>query len=257
MTTKTPKSRWTEIYTQLQDDKIDFFLNTQLEPTVLIPSDGFQTEWPVDSQRFQDLLISIYFEITEGKLLPNVEREFLLAQIREECRRGGRHLTEVEAQETDKDAIVQAILSLMNRQEEFVGQTIVLVKELRGIQLRAVGSSESIPIFTNIFSRRLNRLIPVLRGYGVEVVMEHKESGSHCTLRKLASFQKEPTDLAAATDDFTTESSAESSGVTSRIGADLPPPDDADGGFRGDPPKSTNGASELKNSASTKAGGAK
>ena len=145
------KTRWTEIYAQLQEDNIEFFLCTQLEPTVLIPGDGFQTEWPVDSQRFQDLLISIYFEISGGKLLPSVEREFLLAQIREECRRGARRLTEVEAKETDKDAIVQAIESLMNKQDEFSDHTIVLVKVLREIQSRAGGSSEAIPIFTNIF----------------------------------------------------------------------------------------------------------
>ena len=31
------QSRWTAIYMQMREDKLEFFLNTQLEPTVLIP----------------------------------------------------------------------------------------------------------------------------------------------------------------------------------------------------------------------------
>ena len=67
---KSSDAQWTDIYTQLQEDKVEFFLNTHLEPTVLIPSDGFQTEWPVDSLRFQDLLVSVFYEISNGPSVP-------------------------------------------------------------------------------------------------------------------------------------------------------------------------------------------
>ena len=177
---KPSDAQWTDIYTQLQEDKVEFFLNTQLEPTVLIPNDGFQKEWPVDSMRFQDLLVSVFYEISKGEILKSNERDFLMAQIREECRKGGRRLTEPETAETDEDVIVQAILALVNREPEFSNQTVILLKSLRKIQKEGcLSSSEEIPIFTNIFSRKLGRLIPVLRGYGIEVVMEHKESGNH------------------------------------------------------------------------------
>ncbi len=188
---KASDASWAKIYKQLQEDKVEFFLNTQLEPTVLIPNDAFQTEWPVDSQRFQDLLVSMFFEIAKG-ILKSTDRDFLMVQIREECRKGGRRLTESEATETDEDVIVQAILALMNRESEFSNQTVILVKNLQEIQKEGrLSSSEGIPIFTNIFSRKLTRLIPVLRGYGVEVVMEHKGNGSHCTLKRMEAFQKE------------------------------------------------------------------
>ncbi len=61
----------------------------------------------------------------------------------------------------------------MNREPEFSNQTVILVKSLLEIQTEGrLSSSEAVPIFTNIFSRKLSRLIPVLRGYGVEVVMD-------------------------------------------------------------------------------------
>ena len=100
---KPRDARWTEIYTQLQEDNVEFFLNTQLEPTVRIPTDGFQTEWPVDSLRFQDLLVSMFYEISNGGILKTSDRDFLMAQIREECRKGGRQLTEPEVAETEED----------------------------------------------------------------------------------------------------------------------------------------------------------
>ena len=255
---KPRDARWTEIYTQLQVDKVEFFLNTQLEPTVRIPSDGFQTEWPVDSLRFQDLLVSMFYEISKGGILKSTDRDFLMAQIREECRKGGRELTEPEAEKTDEDVIVQTVVALMNRKSKFSDQTGVLCKELKEIQTaNSLSHSEAIPTFTNIFSRKLNRLIPVLRGYGVEVVMEHKESGSHCTLTRMESFQKEPLPEEVVPDGSPDESSGEPSVATPKAGAGLPLPDDADGKFRADPPKGLNGTSEPKSLATAKKGGAK
>lgn len=256
--TQTPRNaRWKEIYTQLVEDKVQFFLNTELEPTVRIPSDGFRTEWPVDSQRFQDLLVSMFFEITK-EILKSTDRDFLMAQIREECRKGGRELTEPEVAKTDEDVIVQTVVALMNRVEMYSGLTGLLCMELKKIQNgNALSYSDGIPTFTNIFSRKLNRLIPVLRGYGVDVSMEHKESGSHCTLKRMESFQKEPLPEEILTDGSNNQSSATSSGVTPISGADLPPADDADGEYRADPPKMSSGASESKNNAPSKKGGAK
>lgn len=255
---KHREARWAGIFQQLQEDQLEFFLNTQLEPTVLIPNDGFQTEWPVDSQRFRDLLTSMHYEISQGEILKTVDREFLTAQIREECRKGGRRLTEPEAAETEQDVIVQAILSLMNRESRFSVQTAQLVKTLKKIQRDGgLSSTEEIPIFTNIFSRKLSRLIPVLRGYGIEVTLEHKESGSHCLLTRTESFQKEPMPEEVFPDDFTKQSSDASSGGTPGRGKDLPLSDGADGEYRADPPKSSSGAGEAKGQAAAKKGGAK
>lgn len=263
MSAKSPKAqkprevRWNDIQEQLLKDKIEFFLNTHLEPTVLIPDDGFQTEWLVDSQRFQDLLIATYFEISNGGMLKSNERDFLLAQIREECREGGRRLTEPETEETDKDVIVQAVVALMNRDERFSDQTMALVKKLKEIQTEEKISTDEIPIFTNIFSKKLNRLIPVLRGYGVEVVMEHKESGSHCTLKRLVTFKKEPSIEEVVTEGSAGKSSSQSSVTTPKTGTGLPSADGADGEFRGDPRKSSIGPTESKAGTSAKNGGVK
>ena len=66
------------------------FLNSRLEPTLHVPDDAFQQDWPAVSQRVQDLLTAIYYDISKGSVLKSSEREFLLAQIQEECRRGVR-----------------------------------------------------------------------------------------------------------------------------------------------------------------------
>jgi len=190
--TKNREASWTAILQKLKQDKVEFVLSTQLEPTIVNPNDGFQKEWPVDSQRFQDLLISLFYEISGGEILKVNDREFLMAQIREECRKGKRTLTEPEAEKTDEDVIVQTVVELINQQEKFSDHTSVLAEKLREIRDRdSKSSSNGIPTFTNIFSRKLGRLIPALRGYHIEVVMEHRETGSHCTLSRLAGFQKE------------------------------------------------------------------
>ena len=251
---KRRDARWADIYMKLQEDKVEYFLSTQLEPTVLIPSDGFQTEWPVDSQRFQDLLISLFYEISDGQILRVNDREFLMAQIREECRKGGRRLTEAEAEETDEDVIVQTIVILMNQESSFADQTAELSKKLKAIR-KANSLPDSIPTFTNIFSRKLNRLIPVLRGYGVEVVMEHRESGSHCTLTQMESFQKEPVPGEVVNKGPKTPPGG-STGTNTQPGQSLPIPDSGDGAQRTDPPKVATGANDEK-VAPAKKGGAK
>ena len=263
---KPREARWPDIYTQLQEDKVEFFVNTHLEPTVLIPSDGFQTEWPVDSQRFQDLLVSVFYEISNGGILKSNERDFLLAQIREECRKGGRRLTEPEAVETDEDVIVQAILLLANSMSKnatapvFNDRTVVLLQRLQGFQRDGtIPCFQEIPIFTNIFSRRLTRLIPVLLGYGVQIDLSHAEDGSRCKLTRLETFKFEPSagKVQPSADGWKSESSDQSSGTTSMPGKDLAPADDTDGDFRSDPPRTTDGTTDLKDVAGTKKGGAK
>jgi hypothetical protein len=84
---------------QLKKDGLEFYLNSRLEPTVRIPNDAFQKEWPVDSQRVQDLLVAVHYDISEGGILRSLERDFLLAQLREECRNGGRRFSEFEGAE--------------------------------------------------------------------------------------------------------------------------------------------------------------
>jgi hypothetical protein len=229
-TEETKESPLITVFSKMQTDKCEFFLSSQLCPTVKVLDDGFQQEWPADSQRIQDLVISMFYEET-GDRITAAARDLLMALLREECRKGGRRYTEAESQETDSDVIVQAVLYHVNKNGSFTGRTVDLVKALREAQKSGhFSESESIPVFTNIFSRRLRRLVPVLSGYGVAVTMEHKEEGSHCTLQQLDSFQREP-----LADDIQATASESSSDVTPRQGKDLPPADDSDGENRVDP----------------------
>jgi hypothetical protein len=187
------KARRSKVFDQLRKDNVKFGINSFLEPTVHIPGNPFQTDWPADSQRVSDLLYAIFYDQNELIMVP-AEREYLMSQIREECWVGGRWFGETEALQTEKDVVVQAVLCLMNEQPKFDDQTCVLLGKLRLIQKDGkISQNEEITGFTNIFSRRLRRLIPVLKGYGIEVSMRHEEDGSYCTLVRMETFQKEGT----------------------------------------------------------------
>jgi len=237
------KRKRSRLIEQLRDaEKLTFFLNSVLEPTVHISGDAFQKDWPVDSQRVTDLVTAVYYDQNET-ILSSAEREFILSQIREECRAGGRRASETEAPQADKDVIVQAVLYLMNEQPEpeFDDQTCVLLAKLRLIQIEAkTAQHEEIPAFTNIFSRRLRRLIPVLKGYGIEVSMRHQEDGSYCKLVRLATFQREgdsTTALAKTADGENRQSSGQPSGGIAKKGKEFRKTDVSDGDNRFDDPK--------------------
>lgn len=238
------KTWWDRLVERLEMENVEYFLDSQLRPMVLLPKDGYRKEWPIDSQRFRDLLISLYFELHKGDFLKSAHLDFILAQLREEARNGGQRLTEEESVQTDRDVVVQAILSLMNGRQEFRGRTVELVKELRRIKESGTISFDDIPVFTNIFVRRLNRLLPVLRGYGIVATVEHREDGSHCWLKRLPSFQIEPASMTAP-DAVGGEPSGHSSGVNCRRGTDLQLPDGSDGSIRFDAaPKTANGGAK-------------
>ncbi len=232
--------RRSKLIQQLREEEVQFFLNSILEPTVHIPGDAYQKDWPADSQRVCDFVTAAYYDLNVT-ILSSAEWEFILSQIREECRAGGRRASETEAPQTDKDVIVQAALHLVNERAEFDDLTSVLVGLLRTIQLNGKNAQhEEIPAFTNIFSRRLRRLIPVLKGYGVEVSLRHEEDGSYCSLKRLPGFQREPdsaTTLARTADDASRQSSGQSSGGTATKGKEFRKADGADGETRFDDPK--------------------
>jgi len=96
VTIANQKKRITDIFSRMRDDDCEFFLNSKMQPTITIPDDEFQNEWPADDQRIQDFIVSLHFELT-GEQLKSAERDFLLAQLREECRKGGRRFSEAEA----------------------------------------------------------------------------------------------------------------------------------------------------------------
>jgi hypothetical protein len=81
------KVKRTKLIEQLRQDGVQFGVNILNVPTVLIPDDQFQTNWPADSQRVANLLYTVYYDLND-EILPAVERDFILTQIREECRAG-------------------------------------------------------------------------------------------------------------------------------------------------------------------------
>lgn len=243
---KSVKVLIAETVKKMQEENWEFYLNSKNEPTIKIPGDVYQQEWPADSQRIQDLVQSYYYELSKGRGIRSADLSLLMALIREDCRKGGQRLAEFELPETDEDVIVQAMVYLMNQEDQFNDRTKELLKKLSGFQTEGkVSYHQEIPVFLNIFSRKLGRLIPTLKGYGIAVSIEHKEDGSHCMVRRLESFQLE------SPDDSESSASGSSSVTTSNEGTSLPLSDDTDGKIRSDAPRSE------KASASNGQGGAK
>lgn len=223
---------------KLKGEGVEFFLNTDLEPTVHIPQDGFRKDWPADSQRVQDLVVSVYYELSGEQILKPSEREILMSLIREDCRKGGRRLSDSESEKTENDVYLQAILYLMNLHPIYEDKTSVLLGLLSSIQeQRKISRAEEISVFTNVFSRRLGRLIPILKGYGLDVSFSHTEFGSQCRIVRLESFQREQeafTALPKQPDGSALRSSVESSVANALKGASFKQADATDGDIRFD-----------------------
>lgn len=211
--------------TEMRSQGHEFFLNSENEPTVRVPTDAFQQDWPADSQRITDLMVLIHHELMER--VPNrQELSLALAILREECRNGGRRLSQDEVAQRDSEPIVQALHEFTSSNGEYRGRTAVLLTMLRELHRnRCEHLGPDITPFVHVFSRKLGRLITTLRGYGIDVSIDHQEDGSYCTTRKLNNFKMEVTDASASI----------ASASNDLAGKDLPPPDDTDGNIRIEP----------------------
>lgn len=227
----TGKTYVSDYVLKAMEKKVEFFLNSKLEPMLRIHEDRHRQEWHVESRRVLDLLTVIFYEVTLGDLLKKREKELFLAQIREKCRQGEMRFTQSEAEEAEENPIVLAVLQFMNGREQFEGRTVELLEMLRETPCANNKSKrDEISEFTNIFGKRLKRLIPVLAGYGVEVSLEHRESGSHCTLIRSESFEAEPEPITETVEkpDSSSPAVSEPSGVSSSDDMDLQPPNGSD-----------------------------
>lgn len=207
---------------------VQFFVNTKNEPVVFLPDTPFQQYWPAGHDRVESYLAAVYHDLSNGGYLKSAEQAAVVALLKDACYKGGRRFTELESPEAEKEPIIQALLHFLNNVESFDGMTATLLSKLNEPDImRKVRGIEDFPILTNIFSRRLNRLTPVLRGLGIEVSIWHEEDGSHCKLKRLPNFAKEA-------DALTRQSSANASVANTKKGKDFKPTDGSDGTERFD-----------------------
>lgn len=207
---------------------VQFLVNTKNEPVVFLPDTPFQQYWPAGHDRVESYLAVSYHDLSGGGYLKAGELAAIVALLKDECYKGGRRMTDIESPETEKDPIVQAVLYFMNGVELFDGMTATLLSKLNEPDImRKVRGAEDFPILTNIFSRRLNRLTPILRGLGMELKLWHEEDGSHCRLKRLPNFVIEA-------DALIRQSSVEPSVAGSLTGKDFRPADGTDGTERFD-----------------------
>jgi len=219
---------------------IELFLNSAYEPSVRIPEDVGRQDWPVNSERFRDLVDTLLNETSKENKLRDVDRRDLLSRVREACRKGRLRLSQSESPKTDEDLIVQAVVAVACDCEEFNDRTAVLLRKCKELQQTfRLPLWPELPRVTNIFSRKLKQLTTVLGGYGIAVDIQHKEDGSYCILRRLPHFQWEPdadTVTPRGTYGVDSQPSAASSALSPNRGKELRTDDDDDGASRFDEP---------------------
>jgi hypothetical protein len=184
------KSRIGQLVKFLSENGYEFAMNADSKPIAV----NLQDEYfhLVDSQEFEDLLNLSWYDFFTGQFLQPNDLKLLMSLIREDCRKGGKYLTEVEIEENQEHPIVQLVLEFMCDAVSFDGTTARLRHELQSYAKRLnIYGDETISPFTTIFSRQLRRLIPVLAECGIDVVMKRTEKGSHTILRRNAKFQLE------------------------------------------------------------------
>ena len=223
-------------FSALRSRGVEFFLNGHSEPTVSIPDDPCQIHWPVEGQRFADLIISTFHEIAKPKRLSRVELLNLLALIREECRSGGTRYTELDGMKIEDLVITQGVWCLLNSSPIITLKTEDLRIEISKLQsLGRITTEQLVTPFTNVFSLRLGRLIKPLRSRKIDVEIKHRDDGSHTSLRRLEGFVCEPAAVPRVmptTDDADGIAAIFPSGLSAFTGRDLPPTDGNDGEFR-------------------------
>lgn len=222
---KNEESQTTCMVREMAKQEVEFFLNSANEPTVRMPTDPFQQEWPADSQRVIDHMQLLYHEV-EKSLPSRAHLNLSMMMLREECRNGGRRLSQAEEAEKDNDPILQTLHEFTSSKCSYHGRTSILLSALRDIHFSRNDHIGTVfTPFIHVFSRKLRRLIPTLRGFGIEVSISHQEDGSYCTVKRLPDFQVEVTD---ASEDQT-------SAPYTRLGTNLPEPDGTDGNIRMSP----------------------
>jgi len=182
----------------MKADGIEFFLDSNSHPTIHYPHDADQKDWPVDSQRVNDLVAAFYHD-AKGKFPKPNELSLAMLHIREQCRLGKQRPSQTEERKIEVDPIIQALQSLMAGQSKIDRLTTTLHSEVLKLQEEGkVSPTPAIEPFTPTFGRQLRRLQSPLRHYGYSIEFKHEEDGNHCIITQQPSAPVAPAAAAAA-----------------------------------------------------------
>lgn len=190
----SPQRMATEIVKKMKEDGGEQFESSNGDPMVILPGDNSRREWLCNSQRVQDWVAMEYYSRTLN-MIDKITLYFTLLFLREECRVGVCRPSESEMDENENHPIVQGMQLVVNITPRFEGRTADLQDRLLKEQDNGnISRKEEIPQLTNQFSRQLKNLIPELKELGIDIKIEHRESGSYVKIRRLKNFAVEPSD---------------------------------------------------------------
>jgi hypothetical protein len=179
---------------------LEVFCDQLRNPCVRLPDDLNDPIWPLYHQRvkawFADhLQAEAGVFVTDKDLLP------VLRVLEGRAWKAPRRPPSADPtwQQIERDPVALALIAYANQYGEYEGLTRELFQRLHRPDIQArlqlAGLSHKFPINTQVLSRRINfkPLQHTLSVIGLDVSVEHKDDGSHCTLRmRRPAFVPEP-----------------------------------------------------------------
>lgn len=199
----------------IEGDGVTLLLDARGQPFAVVSIDGQLSHHPIDSVRFEDLLISLFFSDTET--FPSRQSlQYARRLIREDCRRGARKLAEFECEDFEENLLVHVLVAVVQTCgsdfEVATSELHRLVSERA--DRRGIWSFDISP-FVNVFARRLRRLSCELAAVGLRVDFTHREDGSYCRVTRTDAWKPEGTEGSSA--DPSVDASARQVGVNAPI----------------------------------------
>jgi hypothetical protein len=164
---------------------------------IIIPDDYEARQHPLNSSRLDAYLVDQYF-LAYKRVLPNGTAS-AVKKIVENRAWQAPFIQPNEASawsRLEDDPTGLALIIHTNTNGDYSGKTADLFKTLREHkwQQHLGCRSAKFPCNVQVFSRRLNVLIPILTVVGLDVSLTRKEDGSHCSIKIINSqlFNRDP-----------------------------------------------------------------
>ena len=191
-------------YRVCQSEGLEPFCDDLETPLAILPDDAHRA-WKLASERVRVWIHERFFSQTNRFLSPSDLSAVIRLLQGEAWRAPRRSLQENPVwQEIEASPVGQAIAIYGNIRGNFQGRTATFLNALlrTDIQSRIAPRSQHFPRITQVFSRRLSALIPLLRVIGLELVIEHREDGSHCTLTVQPHFDRDADGISVSPSGF-------------------------------------------------------
>lgn len=165
-------------------------------PSVVIPDDPIERVWTIQSDRVKSWIAEKFFANTD-RMIADRDINQVLRVLEGRAWKTPRRVPKDEAtwDVIERNPVALSLIIYANQYGDFDGLTRQLYKSVSHpiIQNKLMALANKFPVNTQVFSRRLKDVIPLLKTIGLEIALRHEEIGSHCTMKMVRpTFTQEP-----------------------------------------------------------------